>query len=142
MAAVAADAAVSGAGEAVQAATVTALAVLDGVAVFDAPPVRGSPPFAVVEEPVATDWSAARIDGRELRLIVTITDAGERPVRLRALMTAAEGAAAGLSGELAGWRVASVMLVRTRLVRAGERWRGSVEWRVRVARGAPIEGDG
>jgi hypothetical protein len=133
----------TGAGEAVQAAVVAALAgALDGAAVFDAAPVRASPPFAVVEEPAAADWSAADVDGRELRLTVTITDVGERPVRLRALMTAAERAVAGLSGAMGDWQVASVVLARSRIVRTGERWRGGVEWRVRVARPATIMGDG
>jgi TP901-1 family phage major tail protein len=90
---------VTAAGPAVQAAAVAALAAaLEGCAVFDALPPRAGLPFAVVDEPVTADWSAAGLDGRELRLSLRIEDAGERPVRLRALVAAAEAAVGALAG--------------------------------------------
>jgi len=50
-----------------QAAVVARLnAVLD-VSVFDAPPVRGGLPYAVVDEPVLSDWSTKTWVGREGR---------------------------------------------------------------------------
>jgi hypothetical protein len=108
---------------------------LDGVAVFDAPPVRGALPYVVIEEAVLGDWSTKDMAGREGRLAVTIRDGGERPVRLRGLAGAAEDAVLGMAGEVGeGWRVASLVLVRSRLVREGAGWVSVSEFRVRVLR--------
>lgn len=110
---------------------------LDGVSVFDAPPVRAALPFAVVEEPVTADWSAKDWSGREAKLTVTLHDAGERPTRLRDLAEAAETAVTALDRELTGgWRLASLALVKARIARAGggERWTATSEFRVRMRR--------
>lgn len=109
---------------------------LAGVAVFDAPPVRAALPYAVVEEPVLGEWGTKTWAGREARFAVLLWDAGERPVRLRALLEAVEAATESLPPLLgAGWRVAGARLVRSRVARApGERWVGSVEMVVRMWR--------
>ncbi|WP_375382383.1 DUF3168 domain-containing protein [uncultured Sphingomonas sp.] len=136
-----------GGGSVLQAAVVAALAAepaLAGVAVFDAPPSRAAPPYAVVDEPVLTDWGAKGWTGREGTLAVLVQDAGggggERPVRLRALAGAVEAALPGLDAALGpgpngGWRLATIRLSRSRITRAaGDRWVASVEWRVRIYR--------
>ncbi|MEG3161874.1 phage tail protein [Sphingomonas sp. LB2R24] len=89
-----------------QAAVVARLnAVLD-VSVFDAPPVRGGLPYAVVDEPVLSDWSTKTWVGREGRVLLTLFDGGERPVRVRALLAAAEEGLEALAPDLdEGWRV-------------------------------------
>ena len=119
-----------------QAAMVAALRGHDGLAVtgvFDAPPVRRALPYAVVEEAVLGDWSTKDMAGREGRLAVAIHDGGERPVRLRALVGEAEAAIAGMAPELGeGWRIVTLTLVRSRIVREGERWAAMSEWRVRM----------
>ncbi len=104
--------------------------------VFDAPPVRGGVPYAVVEEPVLQQADAAGIAGRTGTVSVASFDAGERPVRLRRLIGAAEDALATLSGDLGeGWRLTGMRLVRSRLVRSGDdRWRGVSEFAVRLYR--------
>lgn len=115
------------------------LAGLAGVAVFDAPPVRGGLPHLVVEEPVLADAAVAGWSGREGRLTVVLEDAGERPVRLRALLAAVEAGLPGLAGAAIGdgWRVVTVRLARSRLARAGRsdnRWQGSAEFQFRMWR--------
>lgn len=133
------------AGEALVAAAVAAVDALDGAAieglgrlsaVFDAAPARAAPPYAVVGDPVLIDWSGAGVTGREGRLTVTLWDAGEVPARLRALLEAAEAAVLAMGPELGGgWRVASLLLVRSRVARAGgDRWTGVSEFRVRMYR--------
>ncbi|WP_267435401.1 DUF3168 domain-containing protein [Sphingomonas sp. GM_Shp_1] len=103
------------------------------VTVFDAVPVRASVPQAVLGEPGESDWGAAGIEGRELRVAVTLTDEGERPLRLRAAMQAVEGIT--LSAALAdGWQVAGWAVTATRMVKTGARWTASVEWRARLWR--------
>ncbi len=130
-------------GSVLQATVVAALAAeaaLAGVAVFDAAPARAALPYAVVDEPVLTDWGAKGWTGREGTLAVLVQDAGagggERPVRLRALAGAVEAALPGLDTELGeGWRLATIRLSRSRITRAaGDRWVASVEWRVRIYR--------
>ena len=110
-----------------------------GVAVngiFDAPPGRAIRPYALVEEAVLTDWSTKDLTGREGRLSVVLFDEGERTARLRGLMEQVVDAVAGVPRELGeGWRVASLVFVRSRVVKDGERrWAGIVEFRVRVLR--------
>ncbi|KQO58880.1 tail completion protein gp17 [Sphingomonas sp. Leaf257] len=98
-----------------------------GVALFDVVPVRASVPQAVLGEPSDSDWGAAGIEGRELRVALTLTDEGEQPRRLRACVQAAE--AIGLAEILAdGWRVAGLSVTATRMAKTGARWTASVEW--------------
>jgi len=104
-----------------------------GVTLFDAVPVRASVPQAVLGEPSDSDWGAAGIEGRELRVALTLTDEGEQPRRLRACVQAAE--AVSLAGVLAdGWRVAGLSVTANRMAKAGARWTASVEWRARLWR--------
>jgi len=105
--------------------------VLDGCAVFDAPPVRGGLPYAEVGEPVLADWSGTGWTGRDGRVSVALHDGGERPVRLRGLVGAVEELAAPA---VDGWRVVRWLLVRSRMARSGERWSASVEFQVRMVR--------
>ena len=128
------------AGSVLQAAVVAALrgdaalAALTGV--FDAPPVRSALPHALVEGPVLTLWGAKDFAGREGRLGVVLYDAGERPVRLRALSEAVEARVEGLARELGGgWRVAALRLARSRVTRTrDDRWLALSEFGVRMYR--------
>lgn len=105
-------------------------------AVFDAAPVRAARPYAMVEEVLLTDWSTKDLAGREGRIAVILRDAGERPVRLRGLSDAVDAAVEGLPRELpGGWRIASLVAVRSRIVREGDGlWSAMHEYRVRLLR--------
>jgi hypothetical protein len=105
-------------------------------AVFDAPPVRAARPFAEVAEALLTDWSTKDMAGREGRIAIVLRDAGERPVRLRDLAGAVDAAVEALPRDLPeGWRIASLVPVRSRIVREGEGlWAGTNEYRVRMLR--------
>ncbi|MBD8679838.1 DUF3168 domain-containing protein [Sphingomonas sp. CFBP 13720] len=106
---------------------------LPDAAVFDAPPVRGARPYAVVETPVLTDWGTKDAAGREGRVSVLLYDAGERPVRLRDLAARAEAAVLDAPRALTGWRIANIVFLRGRVVREGEgRWIAAIEFRVRM----------
>jgi hypothetical protein len=101
--------------------------------VFEGPAVKASAPYAEVQPLIAVDWGAKDRAGRELRPAVTIRDAGEGPARLHALIGAACDAVLAMPRDLDGWRVASLVFVRSRMLRedAG-RWAATVEFRVRV----------
>lgn len=127
------------AGAAIHAAVKTALRAAPGLAeasIFAAPPLRAAHPFVVVTEPLLTDWGCKGADGREARIGVAIEDSGEEPVRLRRLAGAADAALATLPRDLGdGWRIASAVPLRVRIVPAGTaRWTALVEWRLRVMR--------
>lgn len=96
-------------------------------------PVQASPPFSTVEAGAETDWSHKTGEGRELRLAVTIRDAGERPERLHLLMAAAEEALAAVPRDLPGWRLVTLRFLRARTISEGPaRWAGVSEYRARL----------
>ncbi|ODP37031.1 DUF3168 domain-containing protein [Sphingomonas turrisvirgatae] len=104
--------------------------------VFDAPPIRAARPYALVEDAVLTDWSTKDMAGREGRVAVTLFDLGERPVRAQQLAGSTEEAVLAMPAQLGGgWRIISLMLIRSRLVREGEgRWAATSEFRIRMLR--------
>jgi hypothetical protein len=118
------------------AALVTALReglgdALNGV--FDGPPVKASLPYAEVQPLIAIDWSAKDWTGRELRPAVTIMDAGDTPTRLHALIGTTCMAIETMPETLDGWRIASLIFVRSRMLReAPGRWTAQVEYRARM----------
>ena len=105
-------------------------------AVFDAPPVRGGVPYALAEEPVLADWSGVGWEGRDGRMTVSVHDAGERPVRLRALSDGVIETLSLLPVELGdGWRLIRFRLAKARVAKSGgDRWTASLEYAVRIAR--------
>jgi|SRR3954454_1440441 hypothetical protein len=124
------------ASEALQASVVARLRSAMALAVYDAPPAQAAFPYAWVEPGAESDWGHKTGAGRELRLAVTLRDAGERPVRLRALVAAAEAALAEPI-EVEGWQVVTCIWLRSRCTRDGRgpapaEWTGLVEYRVRM----------
>lgn len=119
-----------------QAALVEALAGLEVTRVFDAPPVRAARPYALVEEAWLSDWGTKDMAGREGRFAVALFDAGERPVRLRALAGEVESAIEAMPRGIGqGWAIASLVLLRSRISREGDgRWQSVSEFRVRMLR--------
>ncbi len=120
------------AGVAVQRALVAALGTL-GIAVFDGPPPDAATPFVAIGDGGATDWSTKDARGRELRLSIAIYDDGGTPARLHALASAAEDAIEAMPRDLPGHRIASLMLLRSLIVRAADApWAARLDYRVRT----------
>ena len=100
---------------------------------YDGPPLKAAFPYAIVEAGAESDWSHKSGAGREIRLAVTIRDKGERPDRLRRLIAAAETAVMAIGGEADGWRIASLVFLRSRTMReSGLGWAGVSEFRARM----------
>ena len=117
----------SGAGVALQAAAIEALAPLDLGAIYPGPPLQAAFPHAIVECGAETDWGHKSGRGRELSLAVTLRDAGERPDRAQAFAEVAEAVIeAGL--EVSGWRLVTLILRRRRTVAEGRS--GRMGWAV------------
>lgn len=102
---------------------------------FDGQPVRASVPYAVVGECLASDWGGKGLDGRELRLSISLHDAGETPGRLAVLLGRIEPVVQAADGS-EGWRIVGVRLIRSRVVKARDKdgWQAVVDYRMRVVR--------
>jgi hypothetical protein len=125
----------SGAGIMLQAAAIEALEALELGGVYPGPPLQAAFPHAVVECGAETDWGHKSGRGRELRLAVTLRDAGERPDRAQAFAEVAEATiAAGL--DVDGWRLITLALLRRRILaegRAGRAgWAVTIDYRARM----------
>jgi hypothetical protein len=125
----------SGAAITLQAAAVAALkASAPGIGgVYDGPPVQAAFPYAVVECGAEGDWGHKSAVGRELRLAVTLRDAGERPARVQQLADQAEAALAGIGPALDGWRLVTFRFLRSRAVKERNgSWAVMIEYRARM----------
>jgi Protein of unknown function (DUF3168) len=124
--------------QAVQTAAISALQAHPALAlaltgVYDGPPPRAGFPYILVGDGVSSDWSTKTAIGREIRLALTVWDDGEEATRLHTLIGHVEDAIAGVARDVPGWRVASLVFLRSMIVRdAAGPWAGLVEYRIRV----------
>ncbi len=123
---------------ALQTALLTALSAANGIAgvasgVFDGPPARARFPYLAIGDTLGFDWSTKSARGREHRVSVSVWDEAGQSARALALIAAAADAIEGLPRDLPGHRIASLVLLRERLVRdpAGP-IAGLIEYRVRT----------
>jgi hypothetical protein len=117
--------------EAVQAALVTLLA--DIAPVYDGAPPRAAFPYIVISDSPVTDWSTKSEQGREIRLALTIWDDGEAAASLREVMISVEAVIDDLPRNLAGWRVASLVFLRSLISREPDAPSAAlIEYRVRM----------
>ncbi|MCH4152244.1 MAG: DUF3168 domain-containing protein [Sphingobium sp.] len=101
--------------------------------VYDGEPAKATPPMLVVGDVLGSDWATKDKAGRELRLSLTVEDDRETPARISGIMPLADAAVRGLSGTIGAWRVGSLVMIRSRLVRNGAgRWVAVMDYRVRV----------
>jgi hypothetical protein len=128
----------SDAAQALQAAAVAALSAHPVLAtqltgIYDGPPPRVSFPYVAVTDGLVSDWSTKTQRGREIRLAFTVWDDGEAATRLADLMGHVDDALSAIPRDLPGWRIASLVFLRSLIVRdpAGP-WAGLVEHRVRL----------
>lgn len=126
---------------AVRAAVAAALrgdaALMGGInGVFDGTPVRASVPYAVVGECLAGDWGAKELEGRELRLTISLHDAGETPERMASLLGRVDAVVQAADAADAGWAIVGVRLIRSRVMKAREKdgWQAVADYRLRVVR--------
>jgi Protein of unknown function (DUF3168) len=101
--------------------------------VYDGPEPRAVFPYISVTDGLVSDWSTKTDIGREFRIALTVWDDGEEAARLHDLMGHVEDAVAALPRDLPGWRVVSIVFVRSLISRdpIGP-WAGLVEYRLRV----------
>ena len=121
----------SGALGAVQAAVV---ALLGGIApVYDGAPPRAVFPYILISDSPVSDWSTKTERGREIRLALTLWDDGEEAESLRTLMIAVEAAMDTFPRNLPGWRVASLVFLRSLISREPDGPSAAlIEYRIRL----------
>jgi hypothetical protein len=101
--------------------------------VFEGPAVKATAPYAEIGELLVSDWGAKGLAGCELRSAIIIRDRAEGPGRLHTLAAAADLAVARMTPALGDWQIASVALLRSRIIRDGPgAWAAIVEHRVRI----------
>ena len=121
----------NGALGAVQAALVPLLS--DIAPVYDGAPPRAAFPYILISDSPVSDWSTKTEQGREIRLALTLWDDGEEAESLRTLMIAVEAAIDAFPRDLPGWRVASLVFLRSLVSREqGGPSAALIEYRVRL----------
>lgn len=109
----------------------TLSAGLNGV--FEGPAVKASLPFAELGPLLSVDWGTKTAAGREVRISVTVHAAGETGAVVQMPADAVGAAIERLPRALTGWRVASVVFVRLRMLPGGAgQWAAVIEYRVRM----------
>jgi len=124
----------SGAGQALAEAAMTALRGVEGLnGVYDGAPLTAAFPHAVIEAGPESDWSHKSGEGRELRLSLLVRDKGERPARLRGLVTEIEDRMTQMGAGLAGWRLVNLVFLREAMLReTGAAWSAAIDYRARL----------
>ncbi len=101
--------------------------------IYDGPPPRSAFPYVSIADGMTSDWSTKTAQGREIRLALTVWDDGEEASRLTGLMAHVEDAIAAIPRDFPGWRIASLVFLRSIVVRdAAGPWAGLMEHRVRM----------
>jgi hypothetical protein len=124
----------SGAGQALAEAVLTALRAVDGLnGSYDGAPLTAACPYATVETGPESDWSHKSGEGRELRLSILVRDKGESPARLRGIVAAVEAAIVEIGPDLAGWRLINLVFLRGSMLRSADAaWTAAIEYRARL----------
>jgi hypothetical protein len=101
--------------------------------IYDGTPAKATPPMVVVGDALGSDWAVKDRPGRELRIGLVIEDDIETPARIGGIMPMADAAVQRLSGTVAGWRIGSLVMIRSRLLRTNAgRWNAVMDYRIRV----------
>lgn len=125
-----------GAAGALVAAVTAVLRDVPGLSqVSDGAPIQAGDAAAIVDAGPQTDWGFKDGDGAEVRFAVVVSCGGEAPARARLLGEKVRGAVAIVGPELGSWRLVSLAMLRSRVLRSpGPKWTAAVEYRARMMR--------
>jgi hypothetical protein len=109
--------------------------------IYDGAPLQAIVPYAVIGDMAGNDWGTKDRAGRELIITLSLYDRGENAGRLALLASAIHTAIGALPRQLGGWNIASMVPLRSRLVRGaniasngpvGGQYSWQSEWRLRA----------
>jgi hypothetical protein len=100
--------------------------------IYAVPPGRATPPFVLLGEMAALDWSTKTEAGREIRFAILLREEAERADRLAVLADRAEAAVEAMPRDLPGWQIVSLVLLRSRILRTDGPWTASLDYRARL----------
>ncbi|MGD9810043.1 MAG: DUF3168 domain-containing protein [Sphingobium sp.] len=101
--------------------------------VHDGFPAKFTPPTLIVGDCAGSDWGTKDRPGRELRIGLTIEDDIETPVRIGSIMSQTDVVVQGLASPVSGWQIASLRMVRSRMLRTNRGvWNALLDYRIRV----------
>jgi Protein of unknown function (DUF3168) len=123
-----------GAAAALAASVIAALRQVRGLSgVFDGPPLQAADAHAVLDIGPETDWGHKSGSGAEIRFAVLIRCGGEQADRTRRLVEDMRAALSALEPDLGGWRLVTLVFLRSRIVREpGPRWTGVIDYRAQM----------
>ena len=103
--------------------------------VSDGVPIQAGDAAVAIDVGPETDWGFKGGEGAELRIAVVLTCGGEAPGRTRMLGERVRAAVSTVGPELGGWRLANMVMLRSRVLReTGPKWTAVVEYRARMTR--------
>lgn len=106
------------------------LAQVNGV--FHRSPARIAAPYVVLEDVLATDWSTKDRPGREVRLAFAIRDGSDDAGPAAAITAALEARLAAMPRTGGGYRLVSLLPLRSRTLRIDALWLVTLDYRARL----------
>lgn len=110
----------------------TLLALVNQIS--DGAPVKASPPWLLVGDPVAIGWGARGVDGLTLRQPLQLVLRGDDLSAVTAILDRIDAVLRVLPGDLGDWRITSLAFERSRIGRTSAEWRANIDYALRLAR--------
>lgn len=96
-------------------------------------PARASLPWLAIVASAGADWSHKTGEGREIRLALELQTRGDEPATANALVQQIENRVAAMPADQQGFRVASILFLRSRVEQRGGTTRAVLlEYRFRL----------
>ena len=103
--------------------------------VSDGVPLQAGDAAVMVDVGPETDWGFKGGEGAEVRFAAVLTCGGEGPGRARMLGERVRAAIATVGPDLGGWTLASLVMLRSRVLReTASKWTAVAEYRARMMR--------
>lgn len=102
-------------------------------AIVEEVPSRTALPWLAIAASASTDWSAKLLTGREIRVALELHYRGDDPLAEAGLLSAIERRVDSMPTDGPGFRIASLVFLRSRAEQRGEARRAAlIEYRARV----------
>lgn len=100
--------------------------------VFHRSPARIAAPYVLLDDVLATDWGTKDRAGREARLAFTVRDGSDDAAPVSAIASVLEARLLTMPRTGTGYRLVSLVPLRSRTVRTGDLWLVTLDYRARL----------